>query len=106
MIPIEKVKAINNAPNLILRSGDRWTHNAKKGGLKFKGLEYLSSSIPLEIYNKAKIFGGKDFWDKTVDGVDGYWEQNYERRKKDIIDWIEKEERKLYAKIANSHVGR
>lgn len=104
MIPIDKVKSINDAPNIIMRNGDRWTHGAKKGGMNFKGLEFLSSSIPLEIYNKAKMFGGKDFWDKTVDGVDGYWEQNFARRRKDIVDWLDKEEKKLHAKIANSHM--
>jgi hypothetical protein len=102
MIPLSKCKEVNNAPNIIIHSGERWTHGAQHNGMKHKGLEYLYFETDLELYNKARMFGGKDFWDKD----DCYNAKHFKEREKDIRKWVDTEERKVYAKINNSIMGR
>jgi len=109
MIPLSKVKELNekaiNKPNIILRSGDRWTEGAKVKGLKHKGLEYYFSRIPINVYNGAKLFGGQDYWDKDFDANEIKYMEDSQFRK-DIEVWLKAEERKAYAKVSNSLLGR
>lgn len=100
MISLDKCKSVNDAPNIIMRSGERWTHGAQSNGLKHKGIEYQYFECDLALYNKAKLFGGQDFWDKN----DGYNMANF--KEADIRAWVQKEEMKLREKIKNSHLER
>lgn len=100
MISLDKIKSVNDAPNIILRSGERWTHGAQHNGLKHKGMEYLFFETDLELYNKAKFFGGKDFWDKD----NGANMTHFKEREKDIREWLIKAEKEAYEKIINSIV--
>jgi hypothetical protein len=105
MISIDKCKSVNNAPNIIMRSSDRWTGGAKTHGLKHKGLEYYMVRIPIEIYNKAKFYGGNDYWDKD----DSKNEEKYDKDpqfRKDLVAWLKTEDRKSYAKVNNRLLGR
>jgi len=102
VISLDKCKSVNNAPNILMRSGSRWTHGAQAKGLKHKGLEYLYFDCDLGLYNKAKIFGGNDFWDKN----DGENMTKFADREKELKAWIDTEERKLNAQIVNRVMGR
>lgn len=102
MISLDTIKSVNNAPNVILHSGERWTKGAQHNGMKHKGLEYLYFETDLELYNKARYFGGKDFWDKD----DSYNAKHFAEREKDIRAWVDKEEKRAYAKAFNSIMGR
>ena len=109
MISLKSIQEIHakelSTPNIVIRSGDRWTNGAKVNGLKHKGLEYVFSSIPLKIYNMAKMYGGLDYWDKE-DSINERKYMNNPQYKKDLVIWLQKEERKHNAEIHNSSLGR
>ncbi len=96
MIELDKVKAINNAPNIIMRSGDKWTNMAQKKGMKYKGVEYLMCTVDEDTYFDCMTYGGKDFWTKK----DAYNAMHYYENEKDIQEWLKNERHK------NSVLGR
>jgi cellulase/cellobiase CelA1 len=96
MIEFDKVKAVNNVPNIIMRSGDKWTNLAQKKGMKYKGIEYLvctwSTEDEIDDYWDAMRYGGKDFWTKK----DSFNAMHYHepKIKREIREWLKSERHK------------
>lgn len=101
MISIEKVKEVNNGPQIMMRTSDRWTGRAL-ASRKQKGLQYLVTTIPELLYNRAKYYFGADFWTKN----DCYYENHFDEFRADIEKKVADKEREAYAKFTNSILGR